>query len=44
LRGGIVAYARNVKQTLLGVDVSKVVSERAALAVAAGPERFSRLT
>jgi nicotinamide-nucleotide amidase len=36
LRGGIVAYARNVKHTLLQVDVSKVVSERAALAMAAG--------
>jgi nicotinamide-nucleotide amidase len=39
LRGGIVAYARNVKQTLLQVDVSKVVSERAALAMAAGARK-----
>ena len=31
LRGGIVAYARNVKQTLLQVDASNIVSERAAL-------------
>ncbi len=39
LRGGIVAYARTVKQTLLQVDVSKVVSERAALAMAAGARK-----
>ena len=39
LRGGIVAYARNVKQSLLHVDVSKVVSERAALAMAAGARK-----
>jgi nicotinamide-nucleotide amidase len=37
--GGIVAYARKVKQTLLQVDVSKIVSERAALAMAAGARR-----
>ena len=39
LRGGIVAYARNVKHTLLQVDASKVVSERAALAMAAGARK-----
>ena len=39
LRRGIVAYARNVKRTLLQVDVSKVVSERAALAMAAGARK-----
>ena len=36
LRGGIVAYNREVKHRLLDVDASKIVSERAALAMAAG--------
>jgi hypothetical protein len=34
LRGGIFADARKVKQTLLQVDASKIVSEHAALTVA----------
>jgi nicotinamide-nucleotide amidase len=36
LQGGIVAYARDVKRDVLGVDTDRVVSERAAVAMASG--------
>ena len=39
LRGGIVAYSTAVKHHLLHVDVGNVVSERAALAMAAGARK-----
>ena len=39
LRGGIVAYDRHVKQHLLEVDTISVVSEQAALSMAAGARK-----
>lgn len=42
LRGGIVAYASDVKHDLLAVNVNEVVSERAAVAMAAGARKALR--
>jgi nicotinamide-nucleotide amidase len=40
LRGGVVAYAREVKHGLLGVTDDKVVSDRSALEMAAATRRL----
>jgi nicotinamide-nucleotide amidase len=40
LKGGVVAYARSVKYGLLGVSCDKVVSEQAAIEMAAAARRL----
>lgn len=42
LQGGIVAYASDVKRMTLGVDAGAVVSEQAAVAMAAGARTVLR--